>query len=60
MISWCCNAKIKVEFHEEYYYCSDDDYPLKVPYLVCSKCGKRYLPQYTAEEQRELLESIDQ
>lgn len=55
MVSKCCNAKIKVEFREEYYHGSDDDYPLKVPVLVCTKCGKCYPPQYTLEEQKELL-----
>ena len=38
MLSPCCSERIRVEFHEEYYHCCDDGYPLKVPYLVCTKC----------------------
>jgi hypothetical protein len=56
MLSPCCSERIRVEFHEEYYHCCDDGYPLKVPYLVCTKCGKGYAPRYTADEQRELME----
>ena len=44
MLSPCCSEKIRVEFHEEYYHCCDDGYPLKVPYLVCTKCGKGLRP----------------
>ncbi|WP_146130492.1 hypothetical protein [Planifilum fimeticola] len=56
MLSPCCNEKIRVEFREEYYHCCDDGYPLKVPYLVCARCGTGYAPRYTADEQRELTE----
>lgn len=56
MLSPCCNEKIRVEFREEYYHCCDDGYPLKVPYLVCTRCGMGYAPRYTADEQRELTE----
>ncbi|MCF8566795.1 hypothetical protein LLE49_18910 [Alicyclobacillus tolerans] len=38
-LSRCCGAPIVVEVRSDLPNFTDDDYDLKVPFRVCSKCG---------------------
>lgn len=38
-LSSCCEAPIIEEYQADLLNFSDDDYDLKVPVRVCSKCG---------------------
>lgn len=36
--SKCCQAELIVEEGVEYFHGCDDDYELKIPFVLCSKC----------------------
>ncbi|WP_019122851.1 hypothetical protein [Brevibacillus massiliensis] len=39
-VSDCCGAATKVEHRPDHPFFYDDLYDLKIPVLVCTKCGK--------------------
>lgn len=47
-VSRCCGASTKVETRSDHPYFYDDMYDLRVPFLVCSKCG-RMIDQHSIE-----------
>ncbi len=36
--SKCCQAELIIEEGVEYFHGCDDDYELKIPFVLCSKC----------------------
>lgn len=47
-VSRCCGAQAKVVTRSDHPYFYDDLYDLRVPALVCTKCGK-ILDQHSIE-----------
>lgn len=38
-LSSCCEAPVIKEYHADLLNFTDDDYDLKIPVWVCSRCG---------------------
>ncbi|MBV7509336.1 hypothetical protein KW850_29615 [Bacillus sp. sid0103] len=50
MKSTCCFESLESRHLPELYHGADDDYELRIPYLVCTKCGSINL-QYIDESE---------
>ncbi|WP_169819166.1 hypothetical protein [Anaerobacillus arseniciselenatis] len=50
MKSNCCQASVKSELREELYHGNDDEYELKIPFLLCSNCGELVSPPLEQHE----------
>lgn len=48
--STCCDAKVTIEERVEFFHGSDDDYELKIPFIVCNDCNKIQLTVHTSVE----------
>lgn len=40
MKSICCSEALVINYQEELYHGSDDEYELVIPFLVCTGCGE--------------------
>lgn len=56
--STCCHARLKVEERVEFLHGCDDDYELKIPFVVCNNCNKIQLTVHTPVDRQDNKQSL--
>lgn len=56
--STCCHASVTVEETVELFHGSDDDYELKIPFIVCNNCNKIQLTVHTPGNRQRMKQAI--